>query len=229
VGNRAEGNQIEDLAHVAILFYGNDHHIACNRILRVCQETGDAGAIYSGQDWTARGTVIEANRVADVGASPLLPKPVAAIYLDDQLSGTVVRNNLLQRVAIGVLVGGGRDNLIQGNGFDQCRTTVFLDGRGLTWQKGWLTDAGSPLLRKMGAVPFQGPAYRKYPGLAQVLTDRPGTPLGNRITGNRSVGPFVMDILPEAAAWFIATDNRGDAELPAAFPGGCGSMASVGK
>ena len=227
VGNRAEENQIEDLSHTAILFYGNDHHIACNRILRVCQEAGDAGAIYSGQDWTARGTVIEANRVEEVGASPPLPKPVAGIYLDDQLSGTVVRNNRLQQMAIGVLVGGGRDNLIQGNGFDRCRTALFLDGRGLTWQKNWLADAGSPLRKKLGVVPFQGPVFRKYPGLAEVLTDRPGAPLGNRITGNRSVGPFVMDILPEAAALVNAVDNRGGVVLPIRFPEGCNFPSTV--
>lgn len=223
VGNTAELNRIENLAHDAILFWGNDHRIVCNNIFRVCLETGDAGAIVSGRDWSARGTQIEGNLIADVGGG--LPQATAGIYLDDQLSGIVVRNNLIQRVRIGVLLGGGRQNLIQGNWFDQCKLPIFMDGRGLTWQKDWVTDSGSPLHRRLAEVPFQGDAFRKYAGLAQVLSDHPGAPIGNQITSNWSTGIFEMDILPEAKPWVLETDNRGQGNLPKGFPSQCDTQA----
>jgi hypothetical protein len=226
VGNVAELNFLEDLSQAAILFYGNDHQISCNRIERVCKEAGDAGAIYSGQDWSARGNVVEGNQVSDVGGS--LPKPVAGIYLDDQLCGTVVRNNLIQRVPIGILVGGGRDNLVQGNWFNRCQTSVFMDGRGLTWQKPWLADPNSPISRNLKGVPYQGKAYGKYPGLARVLEDRPGAPLGNRLEGNRAVGALRLEILPEAKVWVVEADNQGEVALPSGFPFGCGSSLPTG-
>ncbi|HID05914.1 MAG TPA: right-handed parallel beta-helix repeat-containing protein, partial [Armatimonadetes bacterium] len=58
VGNRAVHNLIHDAPHQAIGFSGNDHVIEFNEIHHVCTESNDAGAIYSGRDWTWRGTVI---------------------------------------------------------------------------------------------------------------------------------------------------------------------------
>jgi hypothetical protein len=154
---------------------------------------------------------------------------VAGIYLDDELSGTIVRENLLQHVQLGILVGGGRDNLIQGNWFDRCETAVFVDGRGLTWQKGWVADPGSPIRKNLADVPFQGPAYRKYPGIATVLIEHPGAPVGTRVEGNRTVGPFVMNLLPEAAPWVHAEDNRDGGRVPAGFPGGCTPVSQAAR
>jgi len=225
VGNTAELNVIEDHTHDAILFWGNDHRIACNRIARACLETGDAGAIVSGRDWSARGTVIEGNRIEDVGGG--LPQAAVGIYLDDQLSGIVVRDNLIRRVRIGILLGGGRDNLIQGNWFDQCAITLFMDGRGLTWQKHWVSDPNGPLRQRLAGVPYLGGPYRKYAGLSQVLTDRPGVPLGNRFVGNHSVGPFEMVILPEATSWLTEAGNQVEGGIPGNIPRGCGASSGV--
>ena len=58
VGNAVTGNIIESATHTAISFSGNDHIIEYNEITSVVNETGDAGAIYTGRDWTARGKVI---------------------------------------------------------------------------------------------------------------------------------------------------------------------------
>ncbi len=61
VGNRAAHNLIHDAPHQAIDFGGNDHVIEFNEIHDVCYESNDAGAIYSGRNWTMRGTVIRYN------------------------------------------------------------------------------------------------------------------------------------------------------------------------
>ena len=61
VGNRATCNLIDNAPHQAISFGGNEHLIEFNEIHSVCFESNDAGAIYSGRDWTMRGTVIRNN------------------------------------------------------------------------------------------------------------------------------------------------------------------------
>lgn len=226
VGNAAESNDIREGSHAGILFYGNDHRVSCNTLSRLCLETGDAGAIYGGQDWTAQGCLIEGNCIADVWSTRA--KPVVGIYLDDQLSGTTVRGNLLQRVQVGILVGGGRDTQLQGNWFEGCGTAISFDGRGLTWQKDWISNPSSPIRKNLAAVPYRGSAYRKYPGAASVLTDRPGAPIGTRAVGNRSVGAFVLELRPEAQPWITLKDNRDGGRVPAGFPGDCSSKAAQG-
>ena len=58
VGNRVAHNLIHDAPHEAIGYGGNDHVIEFNEIHSVCYESNDAGAIYSGRNWSNRGTVI---------------------------------------------------------------------------------------------------------------------------------------------------------------------------
>ncbi|MCK5278191.1 MAG: right-handed parallel beta-helix repeat-containing protein, partial [Cyclobacteriaceae bacterium] len=54
-GNIVTHNNIHDLPHTAVFFWGNDHLMEYNEIHHVCMETGDAGAFYNGRDWTQRG------------------------------------------------------------------------------------------------------------------------------------------------------------------------------
>ncbi len=103
VGNSAVNNQIYDSPHTGILFWGNDHLISRNDIHDVCKETGDAGAIYTGLDWTARGTVISDNHIHDIAPNVALGGTIA-VYLDDQASGITVRGNLIEHVYIAVLI-----------------------------------------------------------------------------------------------------------------------------
>jgi len=59
VGNSALRNLIDHAPHEAISLNGNDHVIEGNEIHNVCEETNDAGAIYSGQDWSMRGQIFQ--------------------------------------------------------------------------------------------------------------------------------------------------------------------------
>jgi hypothetical protein len=97
VGNRAISNQISDTPHIAIMFNGNDHLISQNEIFNVCKETSDAGAIYTGRDWTARGTVISYNYLHDIPPNVEFGR-TKGVYLDDQASGITVRGNLFEKV-----------------------------------------------------------------------------------------------------------------------------------
>lgn len=170
--------------HSAILFGGNEHTIADNEIHTVLTETGDCGAIYGGRDWTAHGTVISGNWIHDLGGSA--DRWACGVYLDDQLSGITIRGNFIDKSALGFLIGGGRHNLITGNIISRCSQGISADTRGLGWGKAKLLPT---LTKRLAKIPVnQEPWKSLYPMLAATLADRPGAPVGSRITGNAFVG-----------------------------------------
>src|SRR5262249_47582528 len=102
VGNHVTHNKIHDAPHNGVLFFGtNDADVSFNEISNVCSITADAGAIYSGRDWGARGDKVDANYVHDLSSSltGLFSVSIAGIYLDDCLSGVEVKGNIVDRVA----------------------------------------------------------------------------------------------------------------------------------
>jgi hypothetical protein len=184
VGNVAQRNRIHDAPHSAIVIDGNDNVVRSNEIHHVVQDSSDAGAIYMGRDWTKRGNSITGNFFHDIGVPS---REVAGIYLDDQISGTVIEGNLFLRVSKAILVGGGRDNVIAGNLFVDGTSAVSLDDRGLTWQAKGLKDSDGPFMRGLNAVPYQTGAYLKYPHLRNILRDDPGAPKYNVMRDNAMV------------------------------------------
>jgi hypothetical protein len=196
VGNSAVGNRIFDAPHTAIIFVGNDHLISKNEIFDVCKETGDAAAIYTGRDWTARGTVISGNYIHDIAPNVALAG-TAGVYLDDQASGITIRGNHFERVNMAVLIGGGRDNLIEDNKFIDTPTAIHLDARGKVARD----DSNSFLRNGLAAVPYKQKPYKKrYPHLANILEDEPGAPKYNVVRRNRSVGNVAVDIRNDVEA-----------------------------
>lgn len=65
----------------------------------------------------------------------LMWRTVQAVYLDDQLSGTIITDNLFENCMTGILLGGGRDNLVMFNHFTGNDLAVHLDNRGMNWQQ----------------------------------------------------------------------------------------------
>jgi parallel beta-helix repeat protein len=179
VGQRVVHNEISDLPHMAIAFAGNEHLIEGNRIHHVVQETGDAGAIYCGRDWTLFGTVITGNYFHDIDGSD--GRYQNAVYLDDMASGITVENNLFVRCNWGLLVGGGRDNTIRDNAFVSCGRAIHFDARGVGWMAKNIADPStSTLHRNLAAVPIdQEPWKSRYPSLSSYLSDRFGRPVGS--------------------------------------------------
>ena len=196
VGNRAEGNTISDSAHTAILFNGNDHLIAQNDISNVCLETGDAGVIYTGRDWTARGTVIANNHLHSIAPNITWGR-TKGVYLDDQASGITVRGNVFAQVDEAVFIGGGRDNLIEDNIFRHGAFPIHLDARGRHWQ----TAMRGILQQGLEAVPYsQGPYKDRYPNLANILDDELGMPKYNIARHNLVIGNSSFRIYKDAEA-----------------------------
>lgn len=180
VGNIVENNILKDGPHAAILFHGNDHVIADNLIENFVRETDDAGAIYTGQDWTERGTLVEGNVIRSIGGSDKV-YGATGIYLDDQASGITVRKNLVVGARRGVLIGGGRDNTIEENIFVRGREGIAFDARGMVGRARYgIESANKRYVDRLDQVPYQSAAYQsKYPELSGILDANPGAPLGN--------------------------------------------------
>ncbi len=193
VGLVARNNLIHHAPHAAILFGGNEHLIELNRIHNVAQECGDVGVIYTGRDWTARGTVIRHNFLHDTVSR--MSHGTMGVYLDDCASGISIVGNVFLRAGRAAFIGGGRDNLVEGNLFVDCEHAVHIDNRGQGWAKGRIDarDGGSwDLFGKLKRVRHDQPPYSKrYPALARILDEQPHAPRGNTVRGNVVVGQFL--------------------------------------
>lgn len=190
VGIRVAHNLIHDHPHAGIIFAGNEHVIEFNEIHHVALETGDVGAIYAGRDWTAQGTVIRHNYIHELGGVGLGSK---GVYLDAQYSGTRIIGNIFYRLQRAVLLGGGRDTLIEGNLFLECEPALQLDARGLDPRE---TSNNRTELRRrfLEMQPDRPPYSQRYPTLAQIfkyLESGQGVPPeNNHIRGNLCVGTW---------------------------------------
>ena len=209
VGIQVLRNRIADGPHAAIVFGGNDHRIEGNHISDVVTETNDAGAVYTGRDWTARGTVISNNLLQNV--YPRLPgtNAVSGIYLDDQASGITISGNVFANVGYSVFIGGGRDNVVDANIFVASSMGIFVDNRGTTWQRDQTLDPNGQLQRNLRNMPVTGGWYRmRYLHLADVLKDEPGRSKYNRASNNIFVSTRDFEFLDDAQTGIERMGNR---------------------
>jgi len=180
VGNRVLHNLIHDAPHEAIQFSGNEHLFEWNEIHHVCFESNDAGAIYSGRDWTMRGTVIRHNYLHHING--LGGRGCVGIYLDDMFCGTRIERNVFYRVTRAAFIGGGRDNVIDNNIFVDCKPALHIDARAMGWA-GYHVD--TTMTERLKAMPYTNPLWsKKYPELVDILNQHPAEPRGNRVTRN---------------------------------------------
>jgi hypothetical protein len=166
-----------------------------NDVHHVLLETGDAGAFYTGRDWTTQGNVLRGNFVHDIGGGTTAAEGADAavsgtnamgFYFDDCDCGDEVTDNRFRNVPRAIMVGGGRDHPIRGNVFENCRLAISIDCRGITWGDKWKTPEGENLLEKKArAIGYDGGVWaERYPRLARILDDHPREPLYNPIEGN---------------------------------------------
>ncbi len=186
VGNRVVHNLIHDAPHQAISFRGNDHLIALNEIHSVCYESNDAGAIYSGRDWTMRGTTIRNNYMHHINGRE--GRGCVGIYLDDMWCGTQMVGNVFYRVIRATFIGGGRDCAIAGNIFVECPRAIHIDARAMGWAAAAVPGT---MTTRLEAMPYQSPLWaERYPKLVGILDDEPAAPKGNVVRGNVVVGRY---------------------------------------
>lgn len=177
VGNICSHNEISGSPHMAISYNGNEHLIEYNNIHDVVLHSSDAGAIYSGYDWTAHGTIIRYNILRDIGGADFNPD---GIYWDDGLSGQTAYGNILINVKKNAfLVGGGRDNTVRDNiiigesaspiSYDDRNRDGFVNGG---WAHAACDTPESPHWQRLKGSPYKSKLWaEKYPTLARVITD----------------------------------------------------------
>lgn len=206
VGCLVRHNRLHDAPHTALLFSGNDHVIELTEIHDVCRETGDVGAIYTGRDWTARGHLVRHNYFHHIRGPGLYG--AMAVYLDDAASGITVQGNIFFRAGRAAFIGGGRDNLVDGNLFVDCHPAVHVDARGIGWMR---STVQTTLPERLAAVPYQeSPWKERYPQLLTLLDDEPGVPKGNRVRRNVVRGGQWLGVEDKARPWVRFEDNRVD-------------------
>ncbi len=216
VGNRIAHNLIHDAPHEAIYVRGNDHLVEFNEIHSVCQETGDAGAIHTGRDYTWRGNVYRYNYIHHLQGPGL--HGVTALYLDDFSSGYTLYGNICYRSGRGTLIGGGRDNVIQNNLYIDCHPSIILDARGLSWASYYFDGTYNVLWERMAAMnATHSPFSRRYPELRTLKEDNPAVPKNNRILNNVSSGGRWIELYDyyafEPDVYTIKNNLIADAEL----------------
>lgn len=139
VGIVIENNILFNMPNSAIRYSGNNHIIRHNEIYNCVNETSDAGAIYSGRNWTEYGTTVKNNYFHNIGRG-LTTEVASAIFWDDLHSGNsfvgnIVDMNNMVRTS-GVKIGGGRDNTIKGNIFVNSAVGVMGQDRTVKPQTG---------------------------------------------------------------------------------------------
>lgn len=163
VGMRFAHNRMHNAPHTAILFSGNEFIIEYNEIYHVCMETGDAGAIYTGRDYTFRGNVVQYNFIHHMGGVGM---GTMGIYNDDCVSGTKMIGNVFYRATRAVMCGGGRDFLIQNNLFVDCHPAISFDARGISKHPVWVNMVKNTLLQRLQEMNYLQPPYStRYPEL----------------------------------------------------------------
>lgn len=203
VGQRVLHNHIHHAPHQAIGFSGNDHLIAFNEIHHVCLESNDAGAVYSGRDWTMRGTRVEKNYFHDIQG--FQNRGCMGVYLDDMFCGTVIADNIFVRVTRAAFIGGGRDNLVENNLFIDCTPAVHVDARAMGWAS---YHVDTTMTERLRAMPYQNALWAgRYPELPPILEQEPAAPRGNVIRRNLCLGGTWESVEAKARPYLTAEEN----------------------
>ncbi|WP_185602200.1 right-handed parallel beta-helix repeat-containing protein, partial [Paenibacillus sp. 598K] len=182
VGHRFAHNEIYDGPHMAIWIHGNNHVIEYNEIYDVLKTTSDAGAMYMGSDWAEQGTVIRYNYLHNLyGVSGI---GQIGVYLDDMASGSLVYGNVIEKAHTGMLIGGGRNQMIANNIVMDGKYSIRMDDRGVTWAFGACAPNGL-LHSKLQQLPIQSePWASRYSTLTTLWGDTPCLPKYNTLQDN---------------------------------------------
>ena len=185
-GSVVRNNSIHDAPHNAVLYGGNDHLLELNDVYRVVMETGDAGAFYTGRDWTTQGNVLRHNYIHHLGGGDAKHVNTMGIYLDDCDSGDTLEGNVFFRAGRALMIGGGRDNPVLNNLIVDCPIGLHIDSRGMTWKqwnnpddKSWCLEEKAKRLDYL-----QPPWSTRYPRLAAIMNECPREPLNNPVKRN---------------------------------------------
>jgi len=193
-GHEIANNFLASAPHQGMTGHGNEMRIYSNTFEDLCTETSDASAFYAGRSWADRGNVVTNNtfrrirRRTSPGETILGFSSVQAIYLDDQMSGYIIMNNIVEDSDTGILLGGGRDNRIVSNRFINTDLPISFDSRGLSWDAARCQTGGEFQIELDKFGYNHMPWVERYPSLKRTFQDSPCTPVHNVIEDFRYCG-----------------------------------------
>ncbi|XP_065842378.1 uncharacterized protein [Oscarella lobularis] len=215
VGNTYTENYFSGGPHAAILGGGNNCVFSYNHVDHVCYEVSDSGAFYTGRNWIDRGNVIANNTFSNItwDETIVLGSPsIQAIYLDDQMSGYSIYNNMFVNCHCGSFIGGGRRNQVFNNTYINCTLDVHIDDRGLTWQKDDCKPGGT-FEQQLKGVNYQEPPWStQYPELVHIFDDHPCVPVYNVVENNtycnHGTSKFIDASDAQVKGWMDSVENN---------------------
>ena len=182
VGNSATHNLIHDAPYNGINYQGNDQYMERNEIHHVGLDAGDLGIFYTNGDWAAQGNRIEYNFGHD---SP----NANGSYIDDGGSGRSTTHNLFYKLASGIFMGGGHNNVIEGNLIVDCRIGIHIDNRGVA--RHYDTTARHLVSFLHTIDPNSPPWSTHYPNFLNGILEDPTQPTHNTVLGNALIGATI--------------------------------------
>ncbi len=172
-GDVMSHNVMYNCSHEAVEYNGNELMFAYNIIHDVCNETGDAGAVYIGRRWDWNNNVVKFNYIYNI-INRLLGGAPRALYYDDTCSGQVVYGNIIQDPqGFTIHCGGGRDMEIRNNiligsqngglGYDSRAAGINWQTDLATFNTGyvWTNIEAHPYLSKLWMNSFPVLSYRQ--------------------------------------------------------------------
>ena len=185
-GQIMRNNCIHDAPHAAVLYGGNEHLLEFNEVYRVVMETGDAGAFYTGRDWTTQGNILRHNYVHHLGGGDSDHVNTMGFYFDDCDCGDDVIGNVFFRAGRAIMIGGGREHPVINNLVVECPIALHIDSRGMSWKQWNNPEHPSwQLEKKAEKLNYKEPPWsERYPRLAKIMDDSPREPLYNPIKNN---------------------------------------------
>ena len=197
VGNNLIDSIVSDGPHFGMLLTGNDHTIEGNHFHTLVQSGADAGAIYSGRDWTYRGQMIKSNLFENItsylclpgaGCSNCLGQPPRALHSDDGMSGwTVIGNTFVNCTKVHNAYS-SRDITFTDNYIAHINLSEVAHNQHSATQldvmRASCAEPSSTQYKFPHRVPYNTAPYTKYPHLAEILSDEPCLPKYWNLTNN---------------------------------------------
>jgi len=191
VGNDFRNNDIFDAPHTGILcdssVSGQFNNFESNVLHNLAWETNDVGAWYCGASWITLGNRVRYNHFFNI--TNQIGKEdgvvVVGVYLDDELSGTLVEENYFDNVDVCVQLGGGRRNAIRKNLFlNFARFGILYDHRGEGWDSNRCATGGL-FQKQLESVNYKDmPWSRHFPEWIHTFEEFPCVPIHNEIVEN---------------------------------------------
>lgn len=175
VGNHATHNLIHDGPYNGIRYQGNDEYMAYNEIHHIGLDAGDLGGFYTNGDWAAQGNVVAYNFVHHA------PNANGS-YLDDGSSGRTTVGNIFYKLASGLFLGGGHNNVLDGNLIIDCKVGIHVDNRGVARQYDSNAHHLTSFLKTID--PNSPPWSTRYPDFLPSILADPTEPTGNAFRNN---------------------------------------------